>query len=266
MSFPRKINQFITWVRPWFAANIAASLMAGGMIITQAYLLSQVINRVHLQNATLQQLMPLLWILLGIILCRAILAGISDIFASRTAAGIKERLRELLMQAVVRQSFVRRSKEETGELATVVVEGVEALDAYFSQYLPQLVIAVLLPVTILFVIFPIDFLSGIIFLVTAPLIPVFMILIGKTGEILTKRQWNQLSRLSTHFLDTIQGLEELKGSTRVWKKPKKFGKRVMPMPELLSLFCGLPSFPPWYWKWWEPSVLHWLQCKLGCDC
>ena len=89
-------------------------------------------------------------------------------------------------------------------------KGSEALDAYFSQYLPQLGIATLVPLSILFIVFPRDPLSGLILFLTAPLIPVFMYLIGKTAEALTKRQWDTLSRLSAHFFDSLQGLTTLK--------------------------------------------------------
>jgi ATP-binding cassette subfamily C protein CydCD len=95
-------------------------------------------------------------------------------------------------------------------LTTAAVEGIEALDAYFSQYLPQLVITALVPLSILFIVFPIDLLSGIVFLVTAPLIPFFMIMIGKGAEIVTKRQYDTLRLLSAHFLDSLQGLTTLK--------------------------------------------------------
>jgi ATP-binding cassette subfamily C protein CydCD len=95
-------------------------------------------------------------------------------------------------------------------LVNVVNEGVETLDAYFSQYLPQLALAVLVPLTILAVILPVDTLSGLVLLFTAPLIPLFMVLIGDLANTLTRRQWSTLSRMSAHFLDVLQGLTTLK--------------------------------------------------------
>jgi ATP-binding cassette, subfamily C, bacterial CydD len=90
------------------------------------------------------------------------------------------------------------------------VEGIEQLDAYFSQYLPAIVLAASIPLTILLVVFPIDLLTGIVFILTAPLIPFFMVMIGKAAEALTKRQYTSLSRLSSHFFDVLQGLTTLK--------------------------------------------------------
>ena len=90
------------------------------------------------------------------------------------------------------------------------MEGIEALDAYYSQYLPQLVITALVPLSVLIFVFPLDLLSGVILLVTAPLIPLFMIMIGKGAEIVTQRQYETLKLLSAHFLDSLQGLTTLK--------------------------------------------------------
>lgn len=110
--------------------------------------------------------------------------------------------------------------QRTGELTAAAVEGIEALDAYYSQYLPQLVITAVIPISILIVVFPVDLLSGFIMLFTAPLIPFFMVLIGKGAEVVTKRQYETLSRLSAHFLDSLQGLTTLKifGQSKAYAK------------------------------------------------
>ena len=90
------------------------------------------------------------------------------------------------------------------------MDGIEALDAYFSQFLPQLAVSLLVPATILVVVFPLDPLSGVILLMTAPLIPFFMYMIGRTAETATERQFESLGRLSSHLLDSVQGLTTLK--------------------------------------------------------
>ena len=126
------------------------------------------------------------------------------------AVKIKSNLREQLFNHILNLGPAYTRGQRTGELTTAAVEGIEALDAYYSQYLPQLVITALIPISILIVVFPIDLLSGIVMLVTAPLIPFFMILIGKGAEIVTQRQYQTLSRLSAHFLDSLQGLTTLK--------------------------------------------------------
>ncbi|MCI0478542.1 MAG: thiol reductant ABC exporter subunit CydD, partial [Anaerolineales bacterium] len=100
--------------------------------------------------------------------------------------------------------------ERTGELTNTLIEGIESLEAYYSQYLPQLVLAALVPLLILAFVFPLDILSAVVLLFTGPLIPIFMILIGSAADALTRRQWKSLSLLSAHFLDVLQGLTTLK--------------------------------------------------------
>ena len=123
---------------------------------------------------------------------------------------MKTDLRERLTAHLLALGPAYTRGERTGELVNTAVEGIEALDAYFSQYLPQLALAVLIPVTFLLVVFPLDPLSGLVLLLTAPLIPVFMILIGSLADSLTRQQWTALSRMSAHFLDVLQGLTTLK--------------------------------------------------------
>ena len=192
------------------AVTILTGFLTGLLIIGQASALSQVVARVFLGGQTLPDVKGLLQLFLTIVFIRACLAWGGEISANAVAVRVKNDLRQRLFDKILRLGPAYTRGERTGELATAAVAGVEALDAYFSQYLPQLVIATLVPLSILFFVFPQDPLSGLILLLTAPLIPVFMYLIGKTAETLTKRQWDTLSRLSAHFFDSLQGLETLK--------------------------------------------------------
>ena len=192
------------------ATTILAGFLAGLLIIGQASALSQAVARVFLGGQTLADVSGLLQLILLIVFIRAVLAWCSEISANVVAVRVKSDLRQRLFDKILRLGPAFTRGERTGELVNAAVAGVEALDAYFSQYLPQLVIATLVPLSILFFVFPQDPLSGLILLLTAPLIPVFMYLIGKTAEALTKRQWDTLSSLSAHFFDSLQGLTTLK--------------------------------------------------------
>ena len=190
--------------------TILSGLLAGLLTIWQAWLLSSVINAVFLEKQVLAQVMrPLLLILIAIS-GRALLSWLNEISANAVAVKIKTDLRNRLFAHILKLGPAYSRGQRTGELTTAAVEGIEALDAYFSQYLPQLVITALVPLSILIFVFPIDLLSGIILLITAPLIPFFMILIGKGAEVVTKRQYETLRLLSAHFLDSLQGLTTLK--------------------------------------------------------
>jgi len=104
-------------------------------------------------------------------------------------------------------AWVKRQK--TGEITTTFLQGVDALENYFSLFLPQVIQAVVVPLIILVIVFPIDVLTGVVFIVTAPLIPIFMILIGRLAENITGRQWQQLHRMGDFLLDSIKGLKTL---------------------------------------------------------
>ncbi len=190
--------------------TVLAGLLAGFLTIWQSWLLSSVINGVFLQKQTLTQVTtPLLYILLAIS-GRAFLTWLNEVAANAVAVKIKTDLRERLFAHILKLGPAYSRGQRTGELTTAAVEGIEALDAYFSQYLPQLVVTALVPLSILFFVFPIDLLTGLVFLITAPLIPFFMIIIGKGAETVTKRQYETLRLLSAHFLDSLQGLTTLK--------------------------------------------------------
>ena len=190
--------------------TILSGLLAGLLTIWQAWLLSRSINAVFLEGKSLAQVTGTLRLMLVAIGLRALLAWLNEISASAVAVKIKTDLRLRLFTHILNLGPAYSRGQRTGELTAAAVEGIEVLDAYFSQYLPQLVITALIPISILMVVFPIDILSGFIFLITAPLIPFFMIMIGKGAEIVTKRQYETLRLLSAHFLDSLQGLTTLK--------------------------------------------------------
>lgn len=190
--------------------TILSGFLIGWLTIGQAYFLSLTVNGVFLEGQTLTQVAGWLRLILVVIAGRALLTWVNEVSANAVAVRIKTDLRERLFNHILQLGPAYTRGQRTGELTTAAVEGIEALDAYYSQYLPQLVITALIPISILIVVFPMDLLSGIVMLITAPLIPFFMIMIGKGAEIVTKRQYQTLSRLSAHFLDSLQGLTTLK--------------------------------------------------------
>ncbi len=210
MSIFRRLLTLARDSRLALAATVLSGLLAGLLTIGQAAGLSRLVDGVFLGGQTVPDVAGLLQQLLLIVFLRALLAWGSEVSANAVAVRVKSDLRKRLFDKILSLGPAYTRGERTGELVNAAVEGVETLDAYFSQYLPQLVIAALVPLSILVVVFPRDPLSALVLLLTAPLIPVFMYLIGKTAETLTKRQWDTLSRLSAHFLDSLQGLTTLK--------------------------------------------------------
>jgi ATP-binding cassette subfamily C protein CydD len=135
---------------------------------------------------------------------------LSEIAAQEAAIRIKANLRERFLKTLIQLGPLYARGERAGELVNTAVEGIDALEDYLARYLPQLALAGLIPVFMLFYVFPKDAQTGIILLITGPLIPVFTMLIGKLAEKKSLQQWKALSWMSAHFLDMLQGLMTLK--------------------------------------------------------
>jgi ATP-binding cassette subfamily C protein CydCD len=196
--------------RIWLALTILTGFTGGILTIWQAWLLSRVVSRVFLTGEPLEAVSDSLGLLVGLIFLRGILTWFSEVSATTLAIGVKKDLRQRLFEHILRLGPAYTRGERSGALTATAVEAIEALDAYFSQYLPQLALSALIPLAILITVFPLDPLSGLVLSLTAPLIPIFLVLIGKAGEALTNQQYETLSRLSAHFLDSLQGLTTLK--------------------------------------------------------
>ena len=193
-----------------FVGTVCFSLLGGILTITQAFLLSRIISRVFLEQAQQSDVMQEFAILFAIILLRAINRIAINITASTVAIHIKHDFRERLVAHLIELGPTFMQGERSGELSITATDGIEALDNFFRDYLPALFTALIIPLVILMVVFPLDLLTFIILIMTAPLIPIFMILIGMAAGRLAKSQYAQLGKMSAHFLDVMQGLYTLK--------------------------------------------------------
>jgi ATP-binding cassette subfamily C protein CydD len=201
---------------------VAFGFLAAVATIAQMVFLSKVVDRVFLKGADLEEVGVLLLLLLGASVLRSGLLWAREVAAQRGAVRIKSELRERLFGHVVRLGPAYAKGERTGELTTTATEGIERLDAYFGRYLPQTVLSVLVPVLIAGYVFPRDPSSAILLLVTAPVIPILMVLVGSYAEEHARRQWRALSRMGASFLDALQGLTTLK----IFGRSAEEGERV----------------------------------------
>jgi ATP-binding cassette subfamily C protein CydD len=176
----------------------------------QAWLLTSTVNAVVFHKAALAEVMPWLWGMLAIFLLRAGLAWASEQAAFHAAIQVKLAIRKQLYRHVQQLGPAWLSGERSGDIINTLSDGVEALEAYYARYIPAMSLMALVPLAILVFVFGSDWVSGLVMLVTAPLIPLFMILIGKGTEKRNQQQWQTLARMSAHFLDVIQGLTTLK--------------------------------------------------------
>ena len=210
MNLDRRLLQLLSRVKPELLISIISGVLAGLLTIAQAWVLSAVIDDVFLKHVSIEQVFTnlLLFVLFSVV--RAGMHWLSRERGGVLAGKIKIKLRNMLTRRLDGLGPLYTYGEKSGELNNTVYNGIEALDAYFSAYIPQLFFSVMIPVSVLLVVFPFDVLTGFVFLVTAPIIPVFMILIGQQAKSMTEKQWKSLSRMSAHFLDALQGLTTLK--------------------------------------------------------
>ncbi|WP_119072138.1 thiol reductant ABC exporter subunit CydD [Aggregatilinea lenta] len=210
MNIDKRLLALIAPVRRLLIVSTVLSFIAGLLLIFQAYALSHTISQAFLEGASLSGVQTWLIALLLIVIGRAVTLGLSEIAAQRFTGRIKTGLREHFYAHLVALGPAYTRGERTGELSATALAGIEALDAYFREYLPQLFLALLIPFSILLFVFPTDVLSGVVMLLTAPLIPFFMALIGIVSAVRAKKAYAALIRLSAHFLDVLQGLTTLK--------------------------------------------------------
>ncbi|WP_409364985.1 thiol reductant ABC exporter subunit CydD [Catellatospora methionotrophica] len=157
---------------------------------------------------------PAITVFLLALTARAALTSGLGVVAARMAATVKASLRADLLGAVGRRGPGWLAGQRAGELATLTGRGLDALDGYFTGYLPQLVLGVTVPVGVLATLIFADLASAVIVLVTLPLIPIFGILVGWQTRVATERQWRRLRLLGGHFLDMLSGLPTLKAFGR----------------------------------------------------
>jgi len=186
------------------------AVMGGILAFFQAKFFSRFIHQVFLEQQSLAEVKGLFLWLGVILLTRAIVLGVQDLAATRSAFQIKQAIRERLIDHLSQVGSLRWDADSSGEVSQVIIEGVDALEPYFAQYLPQALVAFLVPPILCLAVFLIDPLSGFVFLVTAPLIPLFMRLIADVSERQTQRQWGRLSQLSAFLFDALQGLPTIK--------------------------------------------------------
>jgi ATP-binding cassette, subfamily C, bacterial CydD len=200
----------VGFLRVYLGATVLAGLLVAAATIAQMVFLSKLVDGVFLGGRALSEVLTLLIWLLAAVAVRAVLVGVKEVAAQRGAVRAKSALRERLLSHVLRLGPAYAAGEHSGEIVTTATEGVERLEPYFARYLPQVALSALVPLLVAAYILPRDPVSAALLLMTAPVIPVMMILVGSYAEEHTKRQWLALSRLGAHFLDALQGLPTLK--------------------------------------------------------
>lgn len=190
----------------YLVAGVAVGSATAVLTIVQAWALSSALGNIFETHA----LGVLTWavpMLVGVFAGKAILAWLNQWLAQRASAAVKSRLRRDVLAARLVDPV--RPEPSTASLVTLLTQGLDALDGYYSKYLPQLLLAVTVPLIIGVAILTSDLTSAIIVALTLPLIPLFMALVGWTTEARTRKRWRVQTRLAGHFADLVAGLPTL---------------------------------------------------------
>ncbi|WP_179199933.1 thiol reductant ABC exporter subunit CydD [Streptomyces sp. NRRL B-24572] len=205
-----RLLRYARATRLFLIAVVALGLVGAALVIAQAMLIAEIVVGAFQKAQSVSDLTTPLLLLAGVAVARGLVSWLTELAAHRASAAVKSELRGRLLGRAAALGPGWLSGQKAGSLIALATRGVDALDDYFARYLPQLGLAVVVPVAVLARIVTEDWVSAAIIVVTLPLIPVFMILIGWYTQARMDRQWTLLSRLSGHFLDVVAGLPTLK--------------------------------------------------------
>ena len=201
--------------RRYLTVTTAVGVVVTGLVLAQAWLVGTLVARA-VDDRSVSALRGGLVVLLAVVVARAALAWLQEEAAHRSAARLAADLRAAVLRRATAPDRAARPSAHggpgsgSGATATLLTTGLEGLDAYVAKFLPQLVLASIIPVAVVVQLAFIDPISAVLVGVTLPLIPVFMILVGMHTRASAERQWRRLAVLSGHFLDVVRGLPTLK--------------------------------------------------------
>ncbi|MEE1952052.1 heme ABC transporter permease/ATP-binding protein CydD [Aeromonas sp. 75A] len=195
--------------RGWITISIAFGLGQGILMVAQAWLLATLLHGFIIEGSTPEQSITFFITLLLVTLGKAALAYGREVASFKAGSAVRQTIRQLVLTRLSRLGPAYIQRRPAGSWASLLLEQIENTQDFFSRYLPQMAIAVFIPVVILVAVFPVNWAAGLILLGTAPLIPIFMILVGVGAADANRRNFQALARLSGHFLDRLKGLRTL---------------------------------------------------------
>lgn len=204
------LSQQMSAQRKWFILLGIMSLALGAAMTGQAALLAEAVQRIFVQRASFSSVVVILGALLAVMAARTLLSYGNGIIGLHMAASAKTEMRAAVLRKLAHASVASTLRGQTGGKVSVALDAVDEADSYFSQYMPRMIEAAIIPVLILVIVFTKHMNSGLIMLVTAPFIPIFMVLVGLKTKNKSEEKFAQLAEFSGTFLDSLQGLVSLK--------------------------------------------------------
>src|SRR5688572_19175257 len=199
--------------RTLLVVDAVLAVVMAVLVLGQAVLLARVVARAF-EGAHLDEVAASLALFVAFVGARAFGAWAFEVVGRRAATDVISELRLDVVEAQLRRQPAALDGARSAEVATAAVSGVDALETTFARYLPQVVLAVVVPVAVLVLVATIDLVAAGVMLLTLPLVPVFMWLVGRYTDRRARERWQALALLSTHFLDVVRGLPTLRAFNR----------------------------------------------------
>lgn len=235
--------------RRWLMISRALGVISGLLIVGQAWLLARILHRMIMENIPATALVLPFIVLVLIFVLRAWVVWLRERVGFYAGQHIRYEIRRQVLDRLQQAGPAWIQGKPAGSWATLVLEQIDDMHDYYARYLPQMTLAASVPLLIVITIFPINWAAALILLGTAPLIPLFMALVGMGAAEANRRNFLALARLSGHFLDRLRGMETLRlfhrgeaETDNIRHASQDFRQRTMEVLRLAFLSSGVLEF------------------------
>ncbi|HHF4074348.1 cysteine/glutathione ABC transporter permease/ATP-binding protein CydD [Haemophilus influenzae] len=197
-------------IKKLMRANIALATLSALILVAQTYFLATLLDKLIMQNVPRDELIPYF---LGLIIgfgMRAIILWVREKIGFRSGQLLRNHIRQKILDKIHLVGPATINQKPAGSWASIMLEQVENLHNFYARFLPQQSLSAIVPVVIFIAVFPLNWAAGLILMLTAPLVPLFMIIVGIAAADNSQKNMDTLSRLSAQFLDRLRGLETLR--------------------------------------------------------
>ncbi|QSX33009.1 cysteine/glutathione ABC transporter permease/ATP-binding protein CydD [Shewanella avicenniae] len=249
-------NQLALWLRNqkgacgvYLKLSMMLGVLNGALLVVQAWLLATVLHGVIIEQQARAEFVPHIAAFALLIGLRALVAFSREKVSFEAGLRLRAHIREVVLSKLTRLGPAYINGKPAGAWASIVLEQIEDLQDFYARYLPQMSLAGFIPLIILCCAFPLNWAAGLILLITAPLIPLFMILVGMGAADANRRNFSALQQLSGHFMDRLKALSTLKLFNRaaaeeraIAKASEEFRERTMAVLRLAFLSSAVLEF------------------------
>ena len=205
--------------------NILLAGISSVVLVAQTWLLATLLHNLIMLHKDRHELIPHFIGLMIAFALRALILWLREKIGFTCGRQLRNHIRRQILEKIHRVGPAVINNKPAGSWATLMLEQVENLHNFYARYLPQQMLSVIVPVVILIAVFPLNWVAGLILLITAPLIPIFMILVGLAAADSSQRNMATLARLSGQFLDRLRGLETLRLFDRTFEQTEQIERR-----------------------------------------